>query len=283
MGNRGLAGSEIEHIAKRMLADYDGGTANDIFAQRGTDWLSMEDAYAIQRKVAELRTRRGEVPLGYKVGCLSPTIQKQFGLSEPVHGYVWQGEMVTPGARLPPGGSDPNGRRFVNLAIEGEIAVRLARRISPKIPDDELLASVEGWFAVIELHNYIFRGPSPTSQELIAGNAMHAGFVGTPASALPLSKLPSQAEIRVGINGEVAESKVISKIPGGPLGSVRWLASSLARSEETLDAGTIVLTGSPGQLIPIAGPSTIVVTCQKQEISLTVGPPFTAWFPRSDS
>jgi 2-keto-4-pentenoate hydratase len=265
-----LAGSEIERIAGCMIADYDGGSANELFAQRGTDWLTIEDAYSIQRKVAELRRRRGELHLGYKVGCLSPAIQKQFGLIEPVRGYVWQSEMVAPGSSLSYDPSEPVGRRFVNLAIEGEIALRLAQGICPGISDSDLLASIEGWFPVIELHNYVYRGPIPTSQELVAGNAMHAGFVGAPASALRLSDLSIQSEIEIEVDGDIVESKRVAEIPGGPLGSVRWLASSLARSGETLEAGNIILTGSPGQLIPIAGPRKIVVTCQNLEISLTV-------------
>lgn len=268
-----LRGSEIERAAERILADYDAGHANEIFAERGTAWLTVEDAYAVQRAVAELRRARGEQCLGYKVGCLSPTIQKQFGLQEPVHGYIWRSEMLTSGSSLSCDSSKQEGKRFVNPAIEGEIAFRLAHDISSGMPYDNLLASVECWFPVIELHNYVFCGPSPTSQELVAGNGMHAGFVAALLPARPLSELTNHAEIEIKINGELVETKVVAEIPDGPLGSVRWLASLLARTKENLEAGDIVLTGSPGKLIPIVGNSLVAVTCERQRVELTIERP----------
>ena len=177
-----LSPSEINQTAAQMLADYDAGRANQIFAMLGTDWLSLEQAYKLQREVAEVRRARGELSRGYKVGCISPTIQKQFGLSSPVHGYLWNTETLNSGSRLVWGPAGAEGRRFVALAIEGEIAVRLSRDVEPQISSDNLRGCVECWFPVIELHNYVFRGPSPTSQELVAGNAMHAGFVAPPSS-----------------------------------------------------------------------------------------------------
>lgn len=262
--------SEIKQAAKRILADYDAGRANEIFAEKGTEWLTIEEAYAVQRAIAEFRMQRGEQCIGYKVGTLSPTIQRQFGLREPVHGYVWRDEMLASGSRLSCDPFDLAGRRFVNLAIEGEIALRMARGISPAISDDNFSASIEGWFPVIELHNYVFRGPSPTSQELIAGNAMHAGFVGAPASVLPLSELAIQTEIKIEVNGKIVESKRVSQIPRGPIGSVRWLSSSLQRQRKALKAYDIILTGSPGRLIPMLASGVIVVSFQNQRVELIV-------------
>ncbi len=268
---------EIERAAERVLADYDAGHVNEIFADRGTEWLTVEDAYEVQRAVAELRRARGEQCLGYKVGCLSPTIQKQFGLQEPVRGYIWKSELLTSGSKLRCESKRREGGRFVNFAIEGEIALRLARDISPGAHDDSLLASVEAWFPVIELHNYVFRGPLPTSQELVAGNAMHAGFVAPTFPASSLLQLTNQAKIEIKINGDLVEAKSVAEIPGGPLGSVRWLASSLARTKGALKAGEIVLTGSPGKLIPIVANSLIIVTCQGQQVELTIESPMATW------
>src|SRR6266705_1588921 len=60
-----------------MLADYDSHRPNEIFAERGTEWLTLDDAYTLQRAVAQLRVARGERSLGYKVGCLSSSVQEQ--------------------------------------------------------------------------------------------------------------------------------------------------------------------------------------------------------------
>jgi len=255
-----------------MLADYDAHRPNEIFAERGTEWLTLDDAYLLQRAVAQLRIGRGERCLGYKVGCLSSSIQEQLGLSEPVCGYLWQTEAVTSGSRLTyePGGSSEECR-FVNLAIEGEIALRLGRDVSADTTIDQSIHDcVECWFPVIELHNAVFRGLRPTSQELVAGNAMHAGFVAPSFQRdSSLSEL-DRAEIRVEIDGRLIETKRLADLPGGPLGSVRRLASLLRPTKERLKKGDIVLTGSPGRLLPIAGTCAIAVGCEGQRVELFV-------------
>lgn len=263
---------KAQQIAARMLTDYDAHRPNQIFAERGTDWLTLDDAYILQRAVAELRMARGERCIGYKMGCLSPTIQKQLGLQQPVRGYLWRKEMVASGSHILYD-SNRNCResRFVSLAIEGEIALRLCQDISPEVALDANVSDcVDCWFPVIELHNAVFRGSTPTSQELIAGNAMHAGFV---VPSFPESSSLTglgHSEIRVEINGEIVESKRVAEIPGGPLGSVYRLASMALPIKEPLKAGDIVLTGSPGRLIPIEGSCAIAVICEGERVDLSV-------------
>src|SRR5207245_10170285 len=92
---------EAQRIAERMLADYDAHRPNEILAEGGKDCLTLDDAYAVQRAVAELRRKRGERCLGYKVGCLSAVIQRQLRLQSPVRGYLWQGVALVSGPPLP--------------------------------------------------------------------------------------------------------------------------------------------------------------------------------------
>src|SRR6266705_2975168 len=130
---------EARQLAERMLADYDAHRPNEIFAERGTEWLTLDDAYLLQRAVAQLRIARGERCLGYKVGCLSSSVQRQLGLCEPVCGYLWQTEAIVSGSRLTyePLGSGKECR-FVNLAIEGEIALRLGQDVSATAIDQSI-------------------------------------------------------------------------------------------------------------------------------------------------
>lgn len=261
-----------------MLGDYDAHCPNEIFAERGTDRLTLADAYAVQRAVAELRLARGERCIGYKVGCVSAAVQRQFGLNQAVRGYLWESEAHISGCRL-------GHTRFANLAIEGEIALRLSRDIPTDPPasraparDADLSDYVECWFPVIELHNDVFRGATPTSQELVAGNAMHAGFVAPPIARRTHAAVPvlgaaeavAHAGIRVELDGELVESQPVAALPGGPLGSVHWLVSSLAPAAEDLKAGDIVLTGSPGRLIPVSAGCAVTVNCEGQRVELFV-------------
>jgi len=263
---------EIRKVAERMLADYDAHRPNEIFAERGANWLTLDDAYTIQRAVAELRMARGERCIGYKLGCISTTIQRQLGLGQPVRGYLWGTEVVASGSQVRYESRDDGSERsFVNLAIEGEIALRLGRDVSTEnVLEAEILDCVESWFPVIELHNAVFRGPTPTSQELVAGNAMQAGFVAPlPPGNSSLADL-THAQIRIEINRELVESAGVSEVPGGPLESVRRLASLSLPVKEKLKAGDIILTGSPGRLIPIEGNCAISVSCEGQRVDLFV-------------
>ena len=265
-----LSDEEVHRVAQRMLADFDAHRPNEIFAERNANWLTIDEAYAVQRAVAELRQARGERRLGYKVGCVSPAIQNQLGLSQPVHGSLWDTASYQSGCHLPVA-------RFVNLAIEGEIALRLGRDIPTNLPTrpDDLIDFIECWFPVIELHNHIFRGDKPTSQELVAGNAMHAGFIAPAAPGTPNLAALDRAEIRVEIDGVLAERESVANLAGGPLGSLRWLASALAQDGRTLRAGTLVLTGSPGQLIPIKPGCSVSVAAGEEQVrcSCTADPP----------
>ena len=261
-----LSPGEVQRVAERMLADYDAHRPNEIFAERGTDWLTLDDAYVVQRTVAELRKARGEHCAGYKIGCLSPAIQKQLRLFQPVRGYVWESEAQISRCHLAQ-------TSFVNLAIEGEIALCLSRDLPKCISDYDLSDCVARWFPVIELHNYVFRGAMPTSQELVAGNAMHAGFVASACSKNGDVAGLAHAEIRIEIDGDLEETKNVATLEGGPLGSLRWLVSSLAPDDkEVLNAGTIVLTGSPGRLLPVGGNSAVAVMCEGERVEMFVEP-----------
>jgi 2-keto-4-pentenoate hydratase len=212
--------------------------------------------------------------LGYKVGCVSPVIQDQFGLEQPVYGYLWRSEQYRSGSRV-------RASAFANLAVEGEIALRLRAEIPLAGAGAGLAALgeyVECWYPVIELHNYCFRGPMATSQELAAGNAMHSGLVGVGEegrpglvrAALGTLKELDYTEIRVTVDEEVVEVANAAALPGGPLGSLRWLVGALAKRKETLKAGMVVLTGSPGRLIPVQPGNRVTVTSARQAVELFV-------------
>ena len=111
----------LEHLARRQLADYDHGEPGTAFADGLR--LSLAEAYRVQSLVAELRERRGERVIGYKLGCTSPVIRQLMGIGHPVFGRLFDSDRWPSGTSLP-------ATRFAGLAIEGELAVRLAGDLS---------------------------------------------------------------------------------------------------------------------------------------------------------
>jgi 2-keto-4-pentenoate hydratase len=247
----------IEQLAKRQLKDYDRHRPGLLFAGY-TIPMTIEDAYALQMAVADLRVRRGERVEGYKVGCISPVMQAQLGLDRPIFGFAFETEIRRSGVVL-------NPDEFDGLAIEGEFAVRLAC----DVPDADWLRNhaeeaIASGFAVIELHNYVFRNTPHNAQELIGNNAIHAGVVVPPAeSRLSNPSALINASIQVSKNGAFLGAAAGMALPGGPLGSVALLSEHLARFGRFLERGQIVLTGSPLPLYRVTRGDRIEVRCDR--------------------
>ena len=255
---------DIEQLAKRQLSDYDRHQPGTLFAGYSFP-MTVDDAYALQMAVARLRVERGELVAGYKVGCVSPAVQAQLGLDRPVFGHVFATEIHSSGVVL-------NPDDFDGLAIEGEFAVRIAR----DIPDADWLQAhpdeaISSAFAVIELHNYVFRNTPHNAQELIGNNAIHAGVVmplSEPALTNPSALL--DASIRVSRNGAPLGIAVGRALLEGPLGSLVRLAKHLEGVGRVLQRGQIILTGSPLPLYRVADREKIEVNCDWSDTVVAV-------------
>jgi 2-keto-4-pentenoate hydratase len=226
----------VHELAIRQLADYDRRTPGMAFADSDLV-LTLDQAYAVQFEVARLRQQRGEQLAGYKIGCISQTMQRQLGLDRPVFGHVWENECH-------PSGSELSIARFANLAIEGELAVR----VDADIPHGQWLRDHPETLAtgliVIELHHYLFRGTATQrAVELIANNAIHGGVI-LPDHESPIWPLAGWA-FRVLRNGELLGESTGQELSGGLLPGVIQLADHLERYGQRLRRGQLILTGSP--------------------------------------
>lgn len=229
---------DISHLAALQLEDYDRRQPGLRFGRYASS-LSFDEAYQVQFQVAEAREARGERVAGFKVGCVSGTMQQQLGLDRPVFGHVWESEIHPSDVVL-------NAANFDGLAIEGELAVRLA----VDVPDvdwlkEHLHEAALSAFVVIELHNYVFRNAPHTAAELIGNNALHAGVV-LPVAEPPLTNASSLMTETVSVyrNGAMLGSATAAALEGGPLGSVVRVAEHLALHGRLLRRGQLILTGS---------------------------------------
>jgi 2-keto-4-pentenoate hydratase len=191
-----------------------------------------------------LRAAEGEPVAGYKVGATGAGVREQFGMDGPIRGFVY-------GTELYPSGAELSHASYANLAIEGELAVRLG--------DDAEIVRI---FPIIELHNYVLRSETPNLQELIANNGVHAGVVlpategvewrgeepltgscGSRSTAGRSRRERCRAYRRSGGVGGVAEAKP---------------ASVWAR----LASGQLVLTGTPLGLYPVSSGDSVRATAE---------------------
>jgi 2-keto-4-pentenoate hydratase len=232
------AGRAKEELARQMLADYDARTPGQFFGEPLD--LTTAQAYALQAEIARLREQRGERVIGYKVGCTSPAVQQQLGIDQPIFARIFDTGCFPCGARL-------SYRCYANLAVEGELAVRLGQDpFTPIVGPDECRAAIASAIPVIELHHYVLRSARPSVAELIANGGMHAGFV--LAEEEPEVGLPDLESLCVWIDDQRMGMVTGADITRLAVQSVRWLADRLAESGLTLSSGQVVLTGS---LLPL--------------------------------
>ena len=236
----------VRGLAARQLADYRARTPGTFFGEEGPSRLILDDAYAVQGEVAALRVAEGEPVAGYKVGCTGPNVREQFGMDGPIRGFLHETE-------LHPSGAEISYASYANLAIEGELAVRLGEE-----------AEIVRVFPVIELHNYVFRSEPPTLQELVANNGLHAGVVLPATEGMQWRSEESlDGTLRVEINGTTVEEGPMSGVPGGPAGSVEWLRRNLAVYGLALRPRQLVLTGTPLGLYHVRPGDSVRVTAEQ--------------------
>lgn len=215
---------------------------------QNTDLL-VEGAYAIQDKVNSIRKQRGDKQIGYKVGCISETIQNSLGIYQPIFGRLYASERLDSGVTLPLS-------RFDGLAIEGELAVKLRYSIA-ELKDREfaLCDVIESVFPVIELHHYPDEEPL-TAPSMISQNAIHAGFVQSDKFETP-EQLPNEVAIKINdvdvarVNGAINRQTISD--------SLIWLSNQLQAEEFSICSNLTILCGSVAPLFPIRNASHIQV------------------------
>ena len=211
------------------------------------DSLTLDDSYRIQDEAIRLRMEKGEQIVGYKIGCTSRAIQQQFGLKEPING-----RLMVPHVYIEPDCKSVNRSRFLNCAIEPEMVFRIGRDLDGRNLDrDYLIRSIEYVSPGIEIHHFKFWYQTPTSQELIAANGIHAALAIGSSKVSP-DALDFQTEgFRVYTDRVHVTSGNASEIMGDPIKSLNWLVSHLAKRGEQLKAGQWVIPGSPVELVEI--------------------------------
>ena len=245
----GAAGSqmvEVGELAARQLKDYDSHQPGMLFAEGCV--LDVSQGYELQNAVAKLRFQRGERLIGYKVGCTSSAIQEQLKITHRVRGFLFDTEQYESGVAL-------SRQSFDNLAIEGELAIELSREPRDEDFADHLLPPcISRIFPVIELHNHVMRGQQALAGELIANNAIHAGFISGKGGLTPShfsETMFDGARLEIFLNNQLLGRCEGQLLLETVCSSLKWLWHELLQSGEQLHAGQIVLTGSVPNLFPV--------------------------------
>jgi 2-keto-4-pentenoate hydratase len=245
-----MTSDELRDLARLILADLDArqpGRCGGSLAG-----LTIAQAYSLQQAVSTLREQRGERVIGYKIGCTSRPIQVQLGVKEPIFGRLFDTGCHPSGVRLP-------SARYANLAIEGELAIRLSQDL-PRGPlsDEEYTGAIGSVLPVIELHHYVLPRNGHPVTALIASGGMHAGLVLAVQETTCPGRVPMVKDLDVKINDRLVGKTREPWTMGGPATTLRWLSARLAEWDLQLRRGQVVLTGSALPLFPVKPGSRIV-------------------------
>jgi 2-keto-4-pentenoate hydratase len=199
------------------------------------------EGYRIQDAVHDLLAADFGALAGYKIGCTSAVMQQYVGIPHPCSGGVFAKGVFESGASL-------STKDFVRVGVECEIAVRLARDLSPTeapFTAEWVAESIEAYYPAIEIvdDRYV-DWQTLGAPTLVADDFFAAGCV--LGAAVARSAVPDLLALvgRALINGVEVGQGTGADVAGHPHNALAWLANHLAADGKGLCAGEIVLTGS---------------------------------------
>ena len=192
--------------------------------------FDLAAAYDVQARGIELRKRRGEKIVGYKMGLTSEAKRRQMSLGAPIYGVLTDAMRVSELVRVADG---------VHPKIEPEIAFVTARELHGKVTRDEAFAALQSVAPALEILDSRFAGFKYFSlTDVVADNCSSWRFAIGPLLA---PRAVNGLQIRMSVDGKLVQEADSNAISGHPLDSLVQLVAMLPHP---LPAGSIVLAGA---------------------------------------
>ena len=199
--------------------------------------LSVDEAYALQLAVLDLRVASGSRQVGWKVGLTANPIQEQFNVHEPGFGFLLDDAPHQSGDAIP-------FETLIAPGFENELCMTMGSPLAgPGVTFESAsaaIATIAPSFELIETRGdsrgSLAKGIPDNLQQkaIIVGTAVRFGDVPDLATV----------RVRVSINGEQVDEGTGAAVLGNPANSVVWLANKLAEHGRSLAAGDVIMTGS---------------------------------------
>ena len=210
--------------------------------------LSLDDAYAVQRRGLSLRLARGERVVGFKMGLTSEAKRSQMNLGQPICGPLTDAMRV-------PDASDISITSGIHPKAEPEIAFVTSRELRGRVTRAEALQGCRSVAPAIEVLDSRFVGFKYFSlPDVVADNCSSWRFVlgqAQPASRFSLEDLAA-LQLSLSVSGKQVQTAPATAISGHPIESLVQLVAMLDEAGEVLPAGSIVLAGAATAAEPLA-------------------------------
>ncbi|HTV88429.1 MAG TPA: 2-oxo-hepta-3-ene-1,7-dioic acid hydratase [Stellaceae bacterium] len=206
--------------------------------------LTVDDAYAIQRRWVELKVAEGNSIRGRKIGLTSRAMQRQSNITEPDYGALLADMFYGDGAEIPMS-------RFIQPRLECELGFVLGRRLKgPGCTIFDVLSATDYVVPACEIVDGRTHRIDPETEQprcvldSIADNAGNAALVIGGRPIRPLDVDLRWVACLCYRNNVIEESGVAAAVLNHPANGVAWLADKLAPFDIALEAGQFILGGS---------------------------------------
>jgi 2-oxo-hept-3-ene-1,7-dioate hydratase len=206
--------------------------------------FTVEDAYAVQRRIIELKVADGAVVKGKKIGLTSRAMQRITGMDEPDYGILLADMFYESGAEIPMS-------RFIQPRLECEIGFVIGRRLKgPNCTIFDVLSATDYVVPCAEIVDGRAHRVDPETQQprsvldSIADNAGNAALIVGGRPMRPMDLDLRWVSVLCYRNNVIEESGVAAAVLNHPANGVAWLANKLAPFDVALEPGEFVLGGS---------------------------------------
>ncbi len=225
-------------------------TAIDAFT--GDDALDLDAAYAVQRRLVEMRLADGEHPTGLKLGFTSRAKMRQMGVDRVIGGRLTSGMAVADGGSVA-------ASRFIHPRVEPEVAFRLGRDITTGLATPALRTAVDGIAVGVEIIDSRYRDFRFGLSDVVADNASSAGYALGPWMT-PGPELESRLGtlgVTLEIDGRDVDTGSTAAILDSPWRALHAAVLHARRYGIELRAGQVILAGAATAAAPVSAGSTV--------------------------
>lgn len=210
------------------------------------DPLDIDGAYAVQAINTRHWQAQGRRIVGRKAGLTAKAVQSQLGVDQPDFGVLFDDMTISDGGFLDPA-------RVLQPKAEAEVALVLGAALTdPATTAEQVAAAVRSVHAAIEIVDSRIADWKITFADTVADNGSSAFYViaaeGKPLAGLDLYTCGMVLQV----DGAVVSLGAGAACLGHPLNAAAWLASTLAKRGEQLQAGDVILTGALGPMVTIS-------------------------------
>ena len=208
--------------------------------------MTIEDAYAVQKRMIDRRVQDGEVIVGKKIGVTSRAVMNMLGVYQPDFGYMMDRMIVNEGESIAMS-------TLIQPKAEGEIAFLLKKDLmGPGLSNADILAATECVIPCFEIVDSRIRDWKIKIQDTVADNASCGVFVLGDSAVSPRKVDLSTCGMVLEKNGEIIATGSGAAAMGSPVNAITWLANTLGSLGVPLKAGEVVLSGALAAMFPCA-------------------------------